>query len=65
MTIYFENLIIALQVLYIFKKHVKFHVNQMLFNTRSINLFFYVHFRLQKLKFKYLVDEIAIDFLSY
>ena len=49
MTIYFENLIIALQVLYIFKKHVKlikkeknvkFHVIQMLFTTRSINLFF-------------------------
>ena len=24
-------------------------------------LIFYVHFRLQKLKFKYLIDDIAID----
>ena len=28
-------------------------------------LIFYVHFRLQKLKFKYLIDDIAIDIWSY
>ena len=48
MTIYFENLIIALQVLYIFKKYVKFRVNQMLFTIQSINLFFMYNFKLQK-----------------
>ena len=62
MTIYFENLIIALQVLYIFKKYVKFRVNQMLFNTRSTNLFFMYILDNKKLKFKYLIDEITIDF---
>ena len=40
MTIYFEILIIELQVLYVFKKHVKFHVNRMLFIIQSINLKF-------------------------
>ena len=40
MTTYFEILIIELQVLYVFKKHVKFHVNWILFTIRSISLFF-------------------------
>ena len=31
MTTYFENLIVELHVFYIFKMHVKIHVNSMLF----------------------------------
>ena len=38
--IYFENLIVGLHVYYVFNRHVKFRVNQMLFTIWSINLFF-------------------------
>ena len=31
MVIYFKNLIVELHVIYIFKIHVKFHANRMLF----------------------------------
>ena len=47
-TIYFQNLTIKLHVQYIFKTHVKFHINRMLFTIHSINLFFMYNFRLQK-----------------
>ena len=49
-TTYFENLTIELHVLYVLKTHVKFHVNQMLFIIRFINLFFKYKFILQKLE---------------
>ena len=47
---YFENLIVVLYVFYIFKTHVKFHVNWMLFTIQLINLFFMHNFILQKLE---------------
>ena len=50
MIIYFENLTVELQVLYVLKTYVKFHVNQILFTIQSINLFFMYNFKLQKLK---------------
>jgi len=50
MNMYFENLIVGLYVLYILNKHVKFCINYMLFNIKSINLFFIHNFRLQKFK---------------
>ena len=50
MSIYFENLIIELYVLYILNKYVKFRVNWILFTIRYINLIFVHNFRLQKLK---------------
>ena len=50
MATYFEILIVELHVFYAFKTHVEFHVNQMLFTIRSINLFFIDNFRLQKHK---------------
>ena len=49
-TIYFENLFIRLHILYVLHTHVKFRVNQMLFNSRSINVFFIHNFRSQKLE---------------
>ena len=36
----------------------------MLFAIRFIKLFFMYNFRLENLKFKYLIDEITIDILS-
>ena len=46
----FENLIVEFHVPYIFNMHIKFRLNQILFNIRSINLFFIYNFRLQKLE---------------
>ena len=50
MITYFENLTFELYILYVFKTHVKFHINRILFTIWSINLFFICVFRLQKLK---------------
>ena len=50
MIIYFRNLIVKVYVLYVLNKHIKFHVNKMLFIIRSINLFFIHNFKLQKLE---------------
>ena len=36
----FENLTIRLRFLFVYNMHVKFHLNQMLFTNRSINLFY-------------------------
>ena len=37
----------------------------MSFNIKSINLFFIHNFRLQNLKFKYLIDDIVTDIWFY
>ena len=50
MAIYFENITVGLYILYIFKMHIKFCANKMLFTIQSINLFFMYNFRLQKLE---------------
>ena len=50
MTTYFENLTFELHVFYVFKTHVKFHINQMFFTIQSINLFFMYNHKLQKLE---------------
>ena len=42
--------------------HVKFRTNFILFIIQSINLFFMHNFRLQKFKFKHVIDDIVIDF---
>ena len=51
-------------VLYVLNTHVKFPSNRMLFTIQLINLFFVHNFRPKKLEIKYLIDNIAIDFLS-
>ena len=38
-TIYFENIIVKLHVLYMLNTHVKFCVNQILFTILSISLY--------------------------
>ena len=45
MIIYLDNFIARV---YVLNKHIKFHINQMLFIIRSINLFFIHNFILQK-----------------
>ena len=49
---YFENLIVKLHVLYVFKKHVKFQANRM-------SLFIILNNKNSKLK--YLIDDVAIN----
>ena len=50
MFIYFGNLFAGVPILYVYSMHIKFHVNQLLFTIRSINLFLMHNFRLQKLE---------------
>ena len=47
----------------ILNMHVKFGSNRIIFTIRSINLFFIHNLRLYKLEIKYLIDNMAIDFL--
>ena len=48
MFIYYGNLFVGVPVLYFHNMHIKFHVNQMLFTIRFINLFLMYNFKLQK-----------------
>ena len=61
-TIYFENIIVKLHVLYMLNTHVKFCVNQILFTIWSINLYFIHNFKLQIKIGKKFIDTTAIDF---
>ena len=61
MTTYFKNLNAELHDLYVFKTRVYFHVNQMLFTIQFINLFLGIILDYKILKFKHLIDDIAID----
>ena len=60
MTTNFENLTVELHFLYVLNTHVKFST-RILFTIRSINLFLCIILDYEKLKFKYLIDDIAID----
>ena len=61
---YFENPTIELHVLYVFNIHANFHINWMLFTIWSINSYFMYYFKLQKLEFKQLIDDMAINLWS-
>ena len=56
----FENLTVRLHVLCALNMRVKFRSNRMLFTIRSIKLFFIHNFLSQNLKFKNVIDDIAI-----
>ena len=58
---YFENLTIGLYVLYAFNMHASCHTNQILFTIRSINSYFMQYYKLQKLEFKQLIDNMTIN----
>ena len=62
MTIYFENLIIELHVLYVLRTYVKIHVNWILFIIRSITYFLCIILNYKNLKFKHLIYNIVINF---
>ena len=61
MTTNFENLTVELHFLYVLNTHVKFSISWILFTIRSINLFLGIILDYKKLKFKHLIDDIAID----
>ena len=48
----------------LFNTYVEFRVNQILFTIQPINLFLLQHFGPQNLKFKYMINNIAIDLWS-
>jgi len=58
---YFENLTAELHVLYVFNMHANFYANKMLFTIQFINSYFMQYCKLQKLEFKQLIDDMAID----
>ena len=58
---YFENLTVGLHVLYVFNMHANFYANKMLFTIQFINSYFIQYCKLQKLEFKQLIDDMAID----
>ena len=58
---YFENPTVKLHILYVFNMHANFHANRITF--QFTNSFFMHYFKLQKLEFKLLIDDIAINFL--
>ena len=61
MNLYFENSTIRLHVLYVLNMHANFHINQMLFTIRFINQSFMHYFKLQKLEFIQLINDMFID----
>ena len=61
MNLYFKNSTIGLQVLYVINMHTNFHTNRMLFIIRSINSSFIHYFKLQKLEFIQLINDMTID----
>ena len=61
MDLSFENFTVGLDVLYVLNIHANFHTNQMLFTIRSMNLSFVHYFKLQKLEFIQLIDDMTID----
>ena len=61
----FENLTDLLRVLYVLNKNVKFCSNRMIFTIRVINLFLCIILDYINLKFKYSIDNIIIDSLSF
>ena len=58
---YIKNSIIRLNFLYVLNINTNIHVNQLLFIIRFINSFFIHYFKLQKLEFKQLIDDMTIN----
>ena len=61
MATYFEKLTVKLHVLYVFKTHVKFHANQILFTIQSATYFLCIILDYKNSKLKHSIDNIAID----
>ena len=62
MNLSFKNFIVGLDVLYVLNIHANFYTNHMLFTIRSINSFFMHYYKLKKIEFIQLIDDMIIDF---
>ena len=62
MVSYFENLTSKLYVLNI---HVKFHINRILFSIQFVYSSFMYNFKLKKIEFKNLIDDVTIYLWSF
>ena len=62
MTIYFGNLTVKLNVLYIFNTQVKFRANQIYLPFNPKIYFLRINLYYKNLKFKYLIDNITMIF---
>ena len=58
---YFKNSTVELHVLYVLNMHTNIKTNQFLFIIQSINSSFMHYFKLQKLEFKQLIDNMTIN----
>ena len=58
---YFKNSAIELHVVYFLSMHTNIRVNQLLFTIQTIYSYFMHYFKLQKFKFKQLIDNMTID----
>ena len=61
MNLYFENSTVGLHVLYVLNMHINFHINRLLFTILSINSSFMHYFKVQKLEFKQLIDDMTTN----
>ena len=64
MNFYFENSTVGLHILFVLNMHANFHTYWILFIIRSINSSFMHYFKLQKLGFIQLIDDMTIDLWS-
>ena len=61
LNLYFENSIIKLHVLYFLNMYTNFHINWIFITIRSINSSFIHYFKLQKLEFERLINDMIIN----
>ena len=61
LNLYFDNSTVGLHILFVLIMHANFHTYRMLFIIRSINSSFIHYFKLQKLEFIQLIDDMTID----
>ena len=60
----FENLTVRFYVIYVLNTHVKFHFKlDIIYYSINKLIFLYIILYYKILKFKYLIDDISIDFL--
>ena len=61
----FENLTVRFYVIYVLNTHVKFHfkLDVIYYSINKLIFFLYIILYYKILKFKYLIDDISIDFL--
>ena len=58
---YSQNPTVGLHVLYVLNIHANFHANRVKFTIWSLNSSFKRYFKLQKLEFKQLIDDMPIN----